>query len=162
MSDGRSEVHSRRSRIAAFGSRFDSSHREGRRMRRTSTIVTVLFCAVTGCRGSEAQEPYAGLVAAPRAAMAATPAVVQVPQSEPSGAEMNVPWAIALLSDTPEAPTKKPGKLAVAAVEFDPTPEISPEADVHLAVEPRSVAEKPAADKPATTKSCSGVVNRRS
>jgi hypothetical protein len=126
-----------------------------------SVVLVVLLCTVTGCRGSAAQEPYDGAVAAPRASMAAA-AAVQAPQPEPSDVEINVPWAIALLSDAPAPPTRKPIKPAVAARNPDLAPAIAPEAHVHVAIESQPVSEKPAEIKPATPKVCSGVVNRRS
>jgi hypothetical protein len=152
--------------VHTVGYGFDGSHREGRRMRRTSAMLVVLLSGVTGCSGTEAQVPYDRLVAvAQRPARTAPAPAVQVPEAEPIAPASNAPWAIALLSDAPERPIKRSGKVTIVEAEPVPGDEpevISHEADVHVAFEPEAPDEKPADEKPAAPKACSGVVNRRS
>jgi glucose/arabinose dehydrogenase len=125
-------------------------------MRRTTAILAVCFCAVTGCRGGAAQEPYNGVIAAAqRAAKAAIPA--QAPEAEPIASEIDVPWAIALLSDAKTPVVKRRGRVIVVDTEHDVPETIAEDADLRVAVDPGSAAEKPA-----TPKTCNGVVNRRS
>ena len=139
-------------------------------MRRTSAIVAVLFSGITGCSGTEAQVPYDGLIAeGPRAAApVGGRAVVDTAVVEPIASASNVPWSIALLSDGPDRrprPVKRSGKVTIVQAEPEPTVEPDAfvhEADVHVVLEPEPIDEKPADVKPATSKSCSGVVNRRS
>jgi hypothetical protein len=125
-------------------------------------MVVVIFAGITGCSGTEAQVPYDGLIAAAqRPARTAPTPVVQSPVAEPIASEANVPWAIALLSDAPERPVKRSGKVTI--VEATPEPADVPEAiahdaDIHVALDPEPPDEKPAA----APKACSGVVNRRS
>jgi hypothetical protein len=80
--------------------------------------------------------------------------------------EPRAPWAIALLSDAPERPRKRVGKLTIVDAERDAKPKpdaIAHEADIHVALESAETGEKPATERPAAApKSCSGVVNRRS
>ena len=152
--------------VHAGGYGFDGSHREGMRMRRTSAMLVVLLSGVTGCRGSEAQVPYDGLVAVTQRPARVAPApVVQPPVAEPIAQASNAPWAIALLSDAPERPIKRSGKVTIVQAEPAPVDEpdvISHEADVHVALESEAPEEKPADEKPVAPKACSGVVNRRS
>jgi hypothetical protein len=135
-------------------------------MRRTSAVLVVLFSGVTGCSGTEAQVPYDHSVAvAQRPAGTAPAPVVQAPVAEPIAPASNAPWAIALLSDAPERPIKRSGKVTIVEAEPVPADEpavISQEADVHVALEPEPPDGKPADEKPAAPKACSGVVNRRS
>lgn len=139
---------------------------EGTRMRRTSAVLMLFFGGITGCRGSEAQVPYDGLVAVgQRPAQTAPVLAAQTEAAEPLAAEPNVPWAIALLSDAPERPPKRSGKVTILAAKPEPRPTpgaIAHEADIHIALESDEADEKSAAAKPAAPKSCSGVVNRRS
>ena len=137
-------------------------------MRRTSAILVMLLSGVTGCRGTEAQVPYDGLIAeAQRPAMPAP--VVNTPSVEPVASAPNAPWSIALLPDIPERPIKRArrsGKVTIVQAEPEATVEpetIAHEADVHVALQPEPVVDdRPADEKPAPPKSCSGVVNRRS
>jgi hypothetical protein len=153
------------SKLQAVGYRFDGAHREGMRMRRTSAVLVVLFSCMTGCSGTEAQVPNDGVIAvAQRPGVAARAAAARPPIAEPVASEPNVPWAIALLSDAPERPIKRAGKVTI--VEADPDlldmPEaIVQDADVQVALQPEPLVEKPTEEKPAP-KACSGVVNRRS
>lgn len=140
---------------------------EGTRMRRTSAILVLLFMGTTGCRGTEAQVPYHGPVATTQRAVKAA-AAVGAPAAEPIASEPNAPWSIALLADIPERPitaAKRSGKVTIVQAEPEPTVEvdtIAHEADVHVAVQPDPVDDRPADEKPAAPKACSGVVNRRS
>lgn len=125
---------------------------------RTSTILTLCLGAAAGCSGGAAQERYDGVIAAARrpAKAPANPAR-QPPEAEPIASEVDVPWTIALLSNAKTSSVKKAGKVVVVDIESDVPEAIVQEADFHVAVNPR-----PAGDKPATSKTCSGVVNRRS
>jgi hypothetical protein len=128
-----------------------------------SGILVGLLCMVTGCSGTEAQEPSPDLsAAAPRAVKRAPVPPAQA--SEPTSiADMNVPWAIALLSDAPEPPRKKPSRKVTVVVTQPPAPSaIEQEADLHVAIKTASVIDKPVEEKPAPVKVCPGVVNRRS
>jgi hypothetical protein len=135
-------------------------------MRRTSAMLVMLLSGVTGCSGTEAQVPDDRLVAAAQRPEGTAPApAVQAPVAEPIAPASNAPWAIALLSDAPERPIKRSGKVTIVEAEPVPTDEaevISHEADVHVALEPEAPDEKPVDEKPAAPKACSGVVNRRS
>jgi hypothetical protein len=151
--------------VHAVGNWFDCS-REGMRMRRTSAMLVVIFSGVTGCSGTEAQVPHDLLIAvAQRPAGTAPAPVVQAPVAEPIAQASNAPWAIALLSDAPERPIKRSGRVTI--VEAEPVPADEPkailqEADVHVALEPEPPDGKPTDEKPAAPKACTGVVNRRS
>jgi hypothetical protein len=153
------------SKVQAVGCRFDGAHREGMRMRRTSAVLVVLFSGMTGCSGTEAQVPNDGVMAVAQRPGAAAPAAAAQPAiAEPVASEPNVPWAIALLSDAPERPIKRAGKVTIVEAKSDAldVPEaIAQEADVQVALQPEPLVEKPADEKPAP-KACSGVVNRRS
>jgi glucose/arabinose dehydrogenase len=127
-------------------------------MRRTTTILTVCLCVVGGCRGGAAQEPYDGvLAAAKRPATSARAPVAQTPEPEVVATEVDVPWAIALLSDGKLPAIKKAAKVIGVDNGPDSPETIAAEADLHVAIDP-----EPAYEKPATPKTCSGVVNRRS
>ena len=110
--------------------------------------------------------PYDGLVAVAQRPPGTAPApAVQSPVAEPIAPASNAPWAIALLSDAPERPIKRSGKVTIVEAEpvLSNVPEvISPDADVHVALEPEPPDGKPADEKPTAPKACSGVVNRRS
>jgi hypothetical protein len=127
-------------------------------MRRTTAILTVCLSAAAGCSGGAAQEPYDGVIAAARrpAKAAANPAQ-QPPEPQPTASEIDVPWTIALLSNAKTSSVKKAGKVTVVDIESGVPERIVRAADFHVAVNPRSAGEKPA-----TSKTCSGVVNRRS
>jgi hypothetical protein len=113
-------------------------------MRRMTAIVAVCVSALTGCQGGGSQGPAA--VPAPQAS-----------EVEPIASEVRVPWAIALVSDARTPAPKKPGKVIVVDVERDAPEAVVQTVDLHVAVDPR-----PAAEKPATPKTCSGVVKTRS
>ena len=126
-------------------------------MRRTTAILTLCLCVVAGCRGGAAQEPYDGVLAeAPRSMTAAAPAPHPA-EAEPIASEIDVPWAIALLSDAEGSATTKPRGTTVANREAEPPETLAEETHVHVAVGPGS-----AEDKPAAPKTCSGVVKTRS
>lgn len=132
-------------------------------MRRTSAILVVLFCAVSGCRDSEAQEPSHGVVATdqrPSKALPAPPA--PAPEAEPIASEVDVPWTIVLLSDARAPRAKRSGKLVIVDREDDATVAIAHDADLYIAAGPHPADDKSAAEKPAAPKSCSGVVKSRS
>lgn len=138
------------------------------RMRRTSAILVMLLPGVIGCRDTEAQVPYDGLIAAAQGSAMTAPAV-STPTAEPIASEPNAPWSIALLPDIPERPIKRArrsGRVTIVQAEPEATVEpeaIAHEADVHVALQPEPVVDdRPAEEKPAAPKSCSGVVNRRS
>jgi glucose/arabinose dehydrogenase len=127
-------------------------------MRRTTAILAMCVCAAAGCRRGAAQEPYDGAIAA--ATGPARPAVIdaaQTPEAWPIASEVDVPWTIALLSNAKTAAVKKTGKVMRVDKERDVAETIVKDADLYLAVDPGSAEEKPA-----TPKTCSGVVNRRS
>jgi hypothetical protein len=127
-------------------------------MRRVTAILTVCLVAVAGCQGSAAQEPYDGVIAAvQRPAKAPVVPELRSPEAEPIASEVDVPWAIALLSDAMPAPVKKPGKVIVVDVDADVPETVVQAVDLDVAVDPPSAAEKPA-----TPKTCSGVVKSRS
>jgi hypothetical protein len=113
-------------------------------MWRRTAILAAYVCALTGCQGGGSQGPVA--VPAPQAS-----------EVEPIASEVPVPWAIALLSDAMPPAPKKPGKVIVVDIELDASEAVVQTVDLHVAVDPRSAAEKPA-----TPKTCSGVVKTRS
>jgi glucose/arabinose dehydrogenase len=127
-------------------------------MRRRTAILTVCLCAVAGCRGGAAQEPYDGMLAAAQRPVTtrAVPAP-QVPQAEPTASEVDVPWAIALLSDAKATALGKPGKVIIVDSEPESPEMLAHDADLHVAGDPASAVERPA-----TPKTCSGVVKSRS
>jgi hypothetical protein len=131
-------------------------------MRRATIVLAACVWAITGCRGSEAQEPAAVSGESPPAAIQAAPA-------EPMSSEVDVPWAIALATDSPRPGVKRPHRVIV--VDREPlvtepsaeTLELEEEGQVQVLVENAPSEGKPSADeKPHTPKSCSGVVLRRS
>jgi glucose/arabinose dehydrogenase len=126
-------------------------------MRRTTAILTVSLCAVAGCRGGGAQEPYDGMLAAQRPAGSALAPAAQTLEPEVVPSEVDVPWAIALLSDAKAPEVRKAGKATVVDAEPDASETVSDDADFHVAIDPRFVEERPA-----TPKTCSGVVKSRS
>jgi hypothetical protein len=130
-------------------------------MRRTTAILTICFCAVTGCRGGEAQESYDGAVAAAQRAVDRAPIPARrAPAVDAIALGRDVPWTIALLSDAKAAP---PVKRTHRVIDVDTEPErdlrdlSSEDADVYLAVDPGPVDETPAAPR-----TCNGVVKTRS
>ena len=125
-------------------------------MRRTTAVLAVCFCALTGCRGGVAQEPYDGVIAAARPASAAVP-TPQETEAAPIASEVDVPWAIALLSDAARPTVKKPAKVVVVDAEPDVPEMLAQEGDFHLVVGP-----EPAAERRERPKTCSGVVKTRS
>jgi hypothetical protein len=131
---------------------------EGIRMRRTTRILMVCLSVVAGCRGSAAQEPYDGMVASGgRPAKPAAIPAADAPQPEPIASATDVEWTIALLSNAKTRAGKKAGNVIVVESEPDaPEPAIQ-ELDLHVAVDPGEAEEKPA-----TPKTCNGVVVRRS
>jgi glucose/arabinose dehydrogenase len=132
-------------------------------MRRTNAILVVLLCAVTGCRGTGAQEPYDGMVAAARRPSKAPPApAAEAPEAQPIASEVDVPWTIALLSDAKAPRAKRSGKLVVVDREDEATIAIAHDADLYVATGPHPPDDKSTAEKPAAPKSCSGVVKSRS
>jgi hypothetical protein len=128
-------------------------------MRQTTAILTVCLCAVAGCRGGAAQEPYDGMLAAAQSPpKAAAIHVAPAAEAEPIASEIDVPWAIALLSDAAASATTKPGGATAANREPEaPEALAAEEIHVHAAVDPASAEEKRAAPK-----ACSGVVKTRS
>jgi glucose/arabinose dehydrogenase len=141
-----------------MGFEFGGLHPEGKRMRRATVMLTVCLCAVAGCRGGAAQEPYDGVLAAAQRPIKATATVTPLaPEVEPIASEVDVPWAIALLSDAETPAVRKPAGTIVADVEPEAPETIADEAHVHVAVGPRSAEERPAPPK-----TCSGVVKSRS
>jgi hypothetical protein len=127
-------------------------------MRRTTAILAMCVCAAAGCRGGAAQEPYDGVIAA--ATGPARPGVIdpaQAPEARPIASEVDVPWTIALLSNAKTAAVKKTRNVMRVDKEPDVAETIVKEADLYLTVDRESADEKPA-----TPKTCSGVVNRRS
>jgi hypothetical protein len=70
-----------------------------------------------------------------------------------------------LLSDAPERPIKRSGRVTIVEAEplaADAPEVIAQDADVHVALEPEPPEGKPSDEKPAAPKACTGVVNRRS
>jgi glucose/arabinose dehydrogenase len=127
-------------------------------MRRMTAILTLSLCAVAGCQGGGAQEPYDGLMTvAPRRATAAAAPAPQAPDTEPIASAVDVPWTIALLSDPGRPAAAKRGEAASVDGASDVAATIAEEADLHVAVDPGPVDEKPASPK-----ACSGVVKTRS
>ena len=127
-------------------------------MRRTTAILTVSVCALTGCQGSGAQEPYDGVIAAAqRSAKPAPTPTPQAPETKPIASEVDVPWAIALLSDATAPPASKPGQVIQVDTEPDLPETVVQAAHLDIAVDPG-----PAEGKPTTPKTCSGVVKTRS
>jgi hypothetical protein len=125
-------------------------------MRQTTAILVVGLCALAGCQGGGAQEPYDGVIAAARPLSASVPAP-QDPEAAPMASAVDVPWTIALLSDA-EPPAARARANAIAPDAKPPVAErIIEEAHFHVAVDPR-----PTNDKPATPKACGGVVKTRS
>ena len=124
-------------------------------MRRATAVLAVCLCAITGCRGGAAQEPYDGVVVTGRAS--ATVAVPSDPVEEPIASEVDIPWTIALLSDGAARPAASPPPVTVAEREAEvdvSIPEVS--LDLQLAV------DHSADDKPRAIKVCPGVVKGRS
>jgi hypothetical protein len=136
-------------------------------MRRINAIVVTCLCAITGCKGSDAAEPYGSLLLASqvgtRGATAAPAA--QAPEPEPIASAGDVPWAIALLSDDRPPAAKRPRRATVVrrdAVVVDPVAGWAT-ADIEVVLGEDHAYAKPAADeKRRAAKACSGVVNRRS
>jgi glucose/arabinose dehydrogenase len=127
-------------------------------MRRTTAILTVSLCAVAGCRGGGAQEPYDGmLAAAQRPAVSAPAPVAPTPEPEVVPSEVDVPWTIALLSDANAPRVTKAGNATVLDTEPAVSETMADEADFRVAIDPRSAEERPA-----TPKTCNGVVKSRS
>ncbi|MDQ3997272.1 MAG: hypothetical protein M3303_09665 [Gemmatimonadota bacterium] len=127
-------------------------------MRRTTAILTACLCAVAGCRGGGAQEPYDGLIAEaqPRAAAAAVSAS-QVPEAEPIASAVDVPWTIALLSDGERPAARQRGKGVALNAKPALAATMAEEVHLHVALEPA-----PTDDKAARPKACGGVVKTRS
>lgn len=131
-------------------------------MRRATAVLAACLCAITGCRGGAAQEPYDGVVVSSR-----TPAAVPLPampadETEPIASEVDIPWTIALLSDGARRPEPR---RHVSVVNGDPHVEV--EVDIEVPVIDVSVDLQLAVDhstdpKPAAIKVCPGVVKRRS
>ena len=126
-------------------------------MRRTTAILTVCLCALAGCQGGGAQEPYDGVLAAARRPMRAAVVVPQAPEAAPIASEVDVPWSIALLSDAKRPRPTKHGKAILANTGPGAAETIAEDTNLHVAIDPRS-----AEDKAATPKTCSGVVKSRS
>jgi hypothetical protein len=127
-------------------------------MRRTTAILTLCLCAVAGCRGGGAQEPYDGLIAGAQARASAVAVVVpHVPEAEPIASAVDVPWTIALLSDGERPAARKRDKAVTPEAKPAVAVRIAEEGHLHVAVEPT-----PTDDKPATPKTCGGVVKTRS
>jgi hypothetical protein len=126
-------------------------------MRRTTAMLAVCTCALTGCQGGGAQEPYDGVIAASRSPVTAAVPAPQASEAEAIDSEVDVPWTIALLSDGKAPTMKKAGRVIVVDAEPDGPDPIAREADLHVAVDP-----EPTTEKPATPKTCSGVVKSRS
>jgi hypothetical protein len=124
-------------------------------MRRTAVILAVCGCALAGCRGSAAQEPYDGLLAT-RANGAVPPALTQAPEPEAIASEVDVPWTIAVLSDAKQARAKARKPAGVVEPTSYVVETVPPDGDLHVAVD-----HEPG-ERAATPKTCSGVVNRRS
>ena len=139
-------------------------------MRRTNAIVVTVLCATIGCRGSEAQEPYDGVMATgPAASIRVATQIAQAADTIVMASEVDVPWAIALLSDGKASAVKRP-KRVVVAQRAQRARRVTKPATAAASLEvvfgqPHDHAdEKPAAApdaKPAAPKAC-GVVNRRS
>jgi hypothetical protein len=138
-------------------------------MRRINAIVVTCLCAITGCKGSDAAEPYGSLLVAPRAETrgltAALAPAAQAPEAEATVSAVDAPWAIALLSDDRRSAIKRARRAMV--VRRDPVV-VEPiagwaTADIEVVLGEDEVYARPAADeKPRPGKACSGVVNRRS
>jgi hypothetical protein len=133
-------------------------------MQRMTAILTVCLCVVGGCRGSAAQEPDEGRVA-PGQRGARAPISARAPEAEPIASEVDVPWAIALLSNAKTRTAKKTVKVMV--VHDKPNVDEMSRRDVHfeVAIEPgapENGAVTPTATRTPAPKTCSGVVNRRS
>jgi hypothetical protein len=136
-------------------------------MRRINAIVVTCLCAVTGCKGSEAAEPYGSLLVASQGgtrAVAVAP-TAQAPAADSIASAADVPWTIALLSDDRPRAAKRPRRATV--VRRDPVvvePAVG-RATAHIEVvlgEDHADAKPAADEKPKAPKACSGVVNRRS
>jgi hypothetical protein len=137
-------------------------------MRRINVIVVTCLCAITGCKGSDAAEPYGSLLVASqvgtRAAVTAAPAA-QASEAEAIVSAVDVPRAIALLSDDRPPGVKRSRRAMV--VRRDPVV-VEPiagwaTADIDVVLSEDEAYARPAADeKPRPAKACSGVVNRRS
>lgn len=127
-------------------------------MRRTTAILTVCLAALAGCRGGAAQEPYDGVIAAAqRPAKAVVVPAHPATEAEPIVSEVDVPWAIALLSDAAPAARRKPGKVIVVDTEPDVPESVVQAVDLGVSVGTgRDEAEA------APPKTCSGVVKTRS
>jgi hypothetical protein len=130
-------------------------------MRRMTAVVAICLCAVTGCRGGAAQEPYDGISVTTRGPSTAVP----IPNGsaltpEPMASEVDVPWTLALLSDAELRTVEEHDGLMhvepAARVEA-PSAEDEP-SDLEVALE----HDRPNEKHPANAKSCSGVVKGRS
>jgi hypothetical protein len=129
-------------------------------MRRMTAVVAVCLCAVTGCRGGAAQEPYDGIGTVARAPSSAVPVPqVPAPAVEPIASEVDVPWTIALLSDVEARHVEARGDVVhdepVATAEES---RLEESVDLEVVVEHDLLQEKPAT----SAKSCPGVVKGRS
>jgi hypothetical protein len=126
-------------------------------MRRTGAILALFFCALAGCRGSEAQEVHRGGVREAERRVSSLAV-----EAEPVAAEAGVPWAIALVSDAPKPPAKRSGKVVVVDARDDESVAAGHEIDLYVVADPDPSDARLVDEKPVAPKSCSGVVNRRS
>jgi hypothetical protein len=126
-------------------------------MRRSTAILTTCVCAVTACRGGAAQEPYDRVIAAVRGPVTAAVGGPRAPEAEPIASDIDMRWTIALLSDVEAPIVKTLGRVIVVDAKPDAPEPVARESHLHVAVDP-----EPTAAKPATSKTCSGVVKSRS
>jgi len=127
---------------------------------RAAMILVACLCATSACRNGAAQGPYDGVVVTGRNAPQLVPPSVAAPaDAEPMAAEVDLRWTIALLSDAEATQIEAARRVTLLDAEpvvEDPIPD-DVEADLQLAADPHGVDEKPAASK-----SCTGVVKGRS
>ena len=126
-------------------------------MRKTTALAACL-AAVAGCHGGSTREPVAD---APVAAPIASASLAEAVMSR----EVDVPWSIALVSDEPRPAAKRAGRVLVADVAPAPAgpTDHGVAGELEVVAEHAHADEKPAAgEKPEASKTCSGVVNRRS
>ena len=129
-------------------------------MRRATTVLAACLCAITGCRGGAAQEPYDGVVVSGGAAsVVASLPPVPTDEAEPIASEVDIPWTIALLSDATR-PVEAPRQVIV--VEGEPDAEVDAPPAEDVSVDVQLAVDHGADHKPPAIKICPGVVKGRS
>ena len=141
-------------------------------MRRTMIVITFLSTVSASCGGRPPHEPYDVVAGPARSAVGAS--VAEAPEAESAGWDVHVPWAIALLTDTPPrtraadrtalgVTASAPGAPAVETIAREQQTEEAEDSGFHVVHADKHVQAKPVAnDKPALPKVCPSTLDRRS